>query len=58
MTTSVNGTMDLFAGMNGPTGEVLYDTRTSNKSTDVLQFFVLIDLHVAENSTSASSSTT
>jgi transposase len=42
-----HGTTDLFAAMNVATGEVLYDTRPSHKSTDVLQFFKLIDLHVA-----------
>ena len=41
-----HGTTDLFAATNVATGEVLYDTRTSHKSTDVLQFFKLIDLHV------------
>jgi transposase len=41
-----NGTTDLFAAMNVGTGEVLYDTRTSHKGTDVLAFFKLIDLHV------------
>ena len=35
--------------MNVATGEVLYDTRKSHKSTDVLQFFKLIDLHVAKD---------
>ena len=44
-----HGTTDLFAAMNVATGEVLYDTRTSHKSTDVLQFFKLIDLHVAKD---------
>jgi transposase len=33
--------------MNVATDEVLDDTRTSHESTDVLQFFELIDLHVA-----------
>jgi len=41
-----NGTTDLFAAMNVATGEVIYDTRKSHKSTDVLRFFKLIDLHV------------
>jgi transposase len=41
-----NGTTDLFAAMNVGTGEVLYDTRSSHKATDVLAFFKLIDLHV------------
>jgi transposase len=41
-----HGTTDLFAAMNVATGEVLYDTRTSHKATDVLRFFKLIDLHV------------
>jgi transposase len=41
-----NGTTDLFAAMNVATGEVLYDTKSSHKSTDVLAFFKLIDLHV------------
>jgi hypothetical protein len=31
-----HGTTDLFAAMNVATGEVLYDTRTSDKATDVL----------------------
>ena len=44
-----HGTTDFFAAMNVATGEVLYDTRTSHKSTDVLQFFKLIDLHVARD---------
>jgi transposase/transposase-like protein len=42
-----NGTTDLFAAMNVATGEVLYDTRKSHSSKDVLAFFKLIDLHVA-----------
>jgi transposase len=41
-----NGTTDLFAAMNVATGEVLYDTRKSHTSKDVLAFFKLIDLHV------------
>jgi transposase len=41
-----HGTTDLFAAMNVATGEVLYDTRTSHKASDVLRFFKLIDLHV------------
>jgi hypothetical protein len=39
------GTIDLFAATNFATGEVLYDTRRSNKVTDVIAFFKLIDLH-------------
>jgi transposase len=41
-----NGTTDLFAAMNVASGEVLYDTRKSHTSKDVLSFFKLIDLHV------------
>lgn len=41
-----NGTTDLFAAMNVATGEVVYDTKSSHKSTDVLAFFKSIDLHV------------
>ena len=41
-----NGTIDLFAALNVGTGEVLTDTRTSHKATDVLAFFKWIDLHV------------
>jgi transposase len=44
-----HGTTDLFAAMNVATGEVLYDTRTSHKATDVLRFFKLIDLHVEKD---------
>jgi transposase len=44
-----NGTTDLFAAMNVGTGEVLYDTRSSHKGSDVLAFFKLIDLHVAKD---------
>jgi transposase len=44
-----HGTTDLFAAMNVATGEVLYDTRTSHKATDVLRFFKLIDLHVPKD---------
>jgi transposase len=44
-----NGTTDLFAAMNLGTGQVLYDTRSSHKATDVLAFFKLIDLHVAKD---------
>jgi len=44
-----NGTTDLFAAMNVATGEVLYDTRKSHTSKDVLAFFKLIDLHVARD---------
>jgi transposase len=44
-----HGTTDLFAAMNVATGEVLYDTRTSHKATDVLGFFKLIDLHVQKD---------
>jgi hypothetical protein len=39
------GTTDLFAAMSFAAGEVLYDTRRSNKVTDVIAFFKLIDLH-------------
>jgi hypothetical protein len=38
-------TTDLFAAMSFAAGEVLYDTRRSNKVTDVIAFFSLIDLH-------------
>ena len=41
-----HGTTDLFAAMNVATGEVIYDTKKSHKSTDVLAFFKFIDLHV------------
>ena len=44
-----NGTTDLFAAMNVATGEVLYDTRKSHTSRDVLAFFKLIDLHVPKD---------
>jgi transposase len=44
-----HGTTDLFAAMNVATGEVLYDTRKSHKSTDVLAFFKFIDLHVPQH---------
>ena len=44
-----HGTTDLFAAMNVATGEVLSDTRTSHKSTDVLAFFKFIDLHVEKD---------
>ena len=43
-----HGTTDLFAAMNVATGQVLYDTKKSHKSVDVLRFFKLIDLHVAK----------
>ena len=42
-----NGTTDLFAAMNIATGDVLYDTRKSHKSRDVLAFFKQIDVHVS-----------
>ena len=42
-----NGTTDLFAAMNIATGDVLYATRKSHKSRDVLAFFKQIDLHVS-----------
>ena len=45
-----HGTTDLFAAMNVATGEVLFDTKKSHKATDVLAFFKLIDLHVAQGS--------
>jgi hypothetical protein len=41
-----HGTTDLLAAMNIGTGEVLYDCRQHHKSSDVLAFFKLIDLHV------------
>ena len=44
-----NGTTDLFAAMNVATGEVLYDCKKGHKSTDVLRFFKLIDLHVPKD---------
>jgi transposase len=44
-----HGTTDLFAAMNVATGEVIYDTRTSHRATDVLRFFKLIDLHVPKD---------
>jgi len=44
-----HGTTDLFAAMNVATGEVLYGTTKSHKSTDVLAFFKLVDLHVAKD---------
>jgi hypothetical protein len=44
-----HGTTDLFGAMNVATGEVLYDTRTSHKASDVHRFFKLLDLHVEKN---------
>ena len=44
-----NGTTDLFAALNVATGEVLYDCREHHTGKDVLQFFKLINLHVARN---------
>ena len=44
-----NGTTDLFAAMNVATGEVLHDTRRRHTGDDVLAFFKLIDLHVADD---------
>jgi transposase len=41
-----HGTTDLFAAMNVATGDVLFDTKRSHNSKDVLAFFKLIDLHV------------
>src|ERR1700722_8127408 len=41
-----HGTTDLFAAMNVGTGEMLFDTKKSHESTDVLAFFKYIDLHV------------
>ena len=49
MTTSATGTTDLFAALNVATGEVLYDCREHHTGKDVLQFFKLINLHVARN---------
>lgn len=40
-----NGTTDLFAALNGGTGEVLHQTRKSHTGADVLSFFKWIDLH-------------
>jgi transposase len=44
-----NGRTDLFAAMNVGTGEVLFDTKKSHKSSDVLSFFKYIDLHVPKH---------
>jgi transposase len=44
-----HGTTDLFAAMNVATGEVLFDTKKSHKSADVLAFFKFIDLHVPKD---------
>jgi len=44
-----NGTVDLFAALNIPTGEVLHDTRQRHSGEDVLAFFRLIDLHVPKH---------
>jgi hypothetical protein len=41
-----HGTTDLFAAMNVATGEVLYDTRRSHKTTDVRASFKLVYLHL------------
>jgi hypothetical protein len=41
-----HGTTGLFVAMNVTTREVLYTTRRSHKTTDVLAFFKLIYLHV------------
>ena len=41
-----HGTTDLFAAMNVATGNVIYDTKSSHTSKDVLDFFRFIDLHV------------
>jgi transposase len=41
-----HGTTDLFAAMNVATGEVIYDTKRSHASKDVLAFFKFIDAHV------------
>lgn len=43
-----NGTTDLFAALNVGTGEVLHQTRSSHKGTDVLAFFKWIDLHTPQ----------
>ena len=42
-------TTHLFAAMNLATGEVLYDTRRSNKVIDLIAFFKLIDLYAPRN---------
>ena len=41
--------VDVFAALNVATGEVLYDCREHHTGKDVLQFFKLINLHVARN---------
>ena len=41
-----NGTVDLFAAMNLPTGQVVTEFRKTHKGGDVLRFFNQIDVSV------------
>ena len=49
MTTSATGPPTCSPALNVATGEVLYDCREHHTGKDVLQFFKLINLHVARN---------